>query len=294
MNNSCNKLIIIDDLALNSGYATLLGTSVAGAEIGMALSNNDTVYTIADENGEFSFLFNYTPNSGWHFVEVFIVNCCEIICGLNSCCGGNCKSRSRCRQTVRFNTGAPCPALFAPVITSPQAGEIVSAPEIYISGTAMPNCTVELCIADQCIQTTADCSGNFDALFPANLPEGSHTLTATVIIPNTECLSDSSFVTFNLEPYIVPVPVITFPSWDETIYNSHPLITGTGIPGYTVSICLYEYETCEPAFVDANGFFSLTFPNTLTPGIYHLISRQIDTNGISSTISTSRFYVETP
>lgn len=179
-----------------------------------------------------------------------------------------------------------------PVITTPPDGAVISERRPLIGGTADPGNTVTVCLEPfGCLNTTADAGGNWSVTFPANLPDGPYTVTAT----QTNAFGDvspedvSAFTVQNDEP--LPPPTIDSPPNGATITERRPPILGSAIPGNTVTVCLENYG-CLNTVANENGSYGVTFPVALPVGSYPVTARQTSPDGRVSSDAQSVFAVE--
>ncbi|MBP1736325.1 MAG: S-layer protein [Oscillospiraceae bacterium] len=88
----------------------------------------------------------------------------------------------------------------------------------------------------------------------------------------------------------VPAPTILSPAQGALIYDTQPIISGLGLPGYTVEICLTG-QGCLETVVGDDGQFSIQFPEPLPDGSYTISATQFkDECSVSPTV-TSNFTV---
>jgi hypothetical protein len=170
----------------------------------------------------------------------------------------------------------------APVITSPTNGYSSPSTAVTVSGTGLPNGSVQLFDRGTAIGSpvTADGPGNFSETI--TLPVGVHSLTATQSVNGaTSSASGSLSVTIN-----PPAPVITSPTNGYSSPSTAVTVSGTGTPGDSVQ--LYDGSTAigSPVTVNSNGQFSepITLAVSVVP---HALTATQSLNGATSSASGS-------
>ena len=125
-------------------------------------------------------------------------------------------------------------------------------------------------------QNFVSSAGLTPSLSPSPVSSSSPLPTGT-ILPTSSPTSGSSNFTI---PPITYTPSLTSPATGSAIPSDRPIITGTGVPGQTVTI---KIESANPvsgtATVDANGNWHWTPPTGLPPGEHTVTVSTTDTTG---------------
>ena len=180
----------------------------------------------------------------------------------------------------------------APVITAPLGNSTVTTTTPAISGTGEPGATVTVSIDGTEIGTSpVSGAGSWSVTPTTALSEGEHTASATQTDPagNT---SEADEVTFTVDTTAPPAPVITAPAGGSTITDSTPTVTGTGVPGSTVTVSVDGTEIADDVLVDDDGNWSLPLTAPLPDGDHTVTATQTDGAGNESPEATTTFTVD--
>lgn len=158
-----------------------------------------------------------------------------------------------------------------------------------IEGVARPCETVQICIDGlPPITATADNRGYFSVQNPYTLTDGAHTIWVRSCCDSNCC----TCATFYISSGPVPVPTIETPECGSTIADSSPAISGLGVVGNSVRVCIEGYG-CQTAVVDENGEYHVNFGVQFPDGEYSMTVTQIDPSGRESTAVLCSFTIET-
>lgn len=143
------------------------------------------------------------------------------------------------------------------------------------------------------LKTVADRCGMFCVENPYSLSTGAHTVCVH------SCPNCCTCHTFYIEKMVpVPPPVIDVPECGSVTSDSWLVVSGCGIPGGSVRICIKQYG-CKTAVVDQEGKFKLNFGVQLIDGQYTIEATQILPDGRESetiycefTVKSSKFVVK--
>ncbi len=186
------------------------------------------------------------------------------------------------------------PAPEAPVILSPAYGEILDTPLVLIQGKAEPNASIRICFEDDCYNVTADDLGVWMFQLTSPLEDGTYQISAT---QTNEC-GKTSPPTKSLFTIVIPVcptppvPNITAPAPEETVYDMQPFILGSAEPGNTVTVCVDSI--CVVTVADENGEWSVQSPQELAIGSHMVTAHQENECGASSLTVEQLFSVAVP
>lgn len=254
----------------------ITGTAEPGNTVTVCLAPFDCLTALADQSGSWAVQFPGELPDGLYSVTASQTD------------GVRVSPSAQNDFEVRGGRGRLDP----PVIVTPPNGAVISERRPLIGGTADPGNTVTVCLDPfGCLNTTADAGGNWSVTFPAELPDGPYTVTAT----QSNALGDispesvSSFTVQNSEP--LPPPTIDSPPNGAVISERRPPILGTAIPGNTVTVCLGSYG-CLDTVANESGSYGVTFPVALPVGSYTVTARQTSPDGRVSADVQSGFAVE--
>lgn len=177
-----------------------------------------------------------------------------------------------------------------PVITSPTNGLTIGDTTPRINGTGTPGLTIEVEIAGTGVKYTAtvQSNGNWSLTLTNPLPQGQFTISATQTDGTTVSRADT--VTFNIG---VPLPIVLSPAENSTINDTTPTITGTGVPGATVTVRVDDTGQVYTAIVNSAGDWSLTITHPVTDGS-HTIEVIQTVDGVNSGINFFDFTIGIP
>jgi len=183
--------------------------------------------------------------------------------------------------------------LAAPVITSPSGGELVGTATPTITGTGTPGATVHVTIVETGDQydVAVDAAGDWSVVAATPLLAGSYTATAYQTLSGQTSGTDQQTFRIGLPP-----PVITSPTNGVVIMDTTPTVTGTGIPGATVTVTVQETGNQYQTTVNPDGSWSLTIDSPLATGKYTLQAFQAAqglTSPASSVVVTIRIVAAT-
>lgn len=171
---------------------------------------------------------------------------------------------------------------------------------IPAQGQALESLTTIMGIADACetvfvcidnhapLQASADCCGRFQVSNPYPLASGTHRICVRTC--HCACRVCHSFV-INRNQNAIPQPTIDTPSCGSTIADPEPWMTGRGIPGYIIRVCLDNYA-CQTTTVDQSGEYRVNLGVSLPNGSHTLTVTQLAPGG-SSQPRTCTFTVDT-
>lgn len=159
------------------------------------------------------------------------------------------------------------------VIETPANGtEVTGGSTVTVTGTATPNATVTLSVAAASdVTATADATGAWSADIVAN-EHGNTDVVATQVLDSI-AIPGSATVTVTAP---VAAPVVTTPADGASTDDATPAISGTGIPGATVTVTVSNgagVSVTASAVVDANGNWTLTL-GQLPAGAYVIDANQ--------------------
>ncbi|WP_203335633.1 Ig-like domain-containing protein [Nocardioides limicola] len=164
--------------------------------------------------------------------------------------------------TAEIDTTAPD----APVITSPTEGSVTGDTTPTITGTGEPGAVVVVEVTDsegntQVLETVVNEDGTWAVEVNEPLADGDVTVAATQTdtAGNTSESANSSFVVDTSVPEVSapPAPVVTSPADGSVLTTDTPTISGTGVPGATVTVYL-NGEVAGTTTVGDDGTWSLT------------------------------------
>ncbi len=189
-------------------------------------------------------------------------------------------------DTATITVDATAPAM--PVVTTPTPDSTLEV-RPSITGTGEPDATVTVRIDDTPVGTAAVRPGGGWTLTPAeDLDAGSHTVTAIQRDPagNDSPESDPVPITVEQSADVTPPdsPRITSPA-DGDLVGPLPTVTGTAEPGSVVTVIVDDVDEEYAAGstpVDADGSWSLTLTEALSPGFYLIFATATDADGNES------------
>ncbi|MES2834634.1 MAG: IPT/TIG domain-containing protein [Pseudomonadota bacterium] len=191
---------------------------------------------------------------------------------------------------VQF-TYVPRPS--APVINSPTNGSFINSYPT-VSGTADPNTFVNLFLnGSPLTSVNADGSGNWAVPGVLNVPEGEHTLRASVTTDGGTS-PDSNIVTFTFDSTAPNAPVIDAPADGSATTNRSPTYTGTAEANAAIEVTVSS-NFVGTTTADGTGAWSITEPTILAVGSHVVQARATDAAGNQSNYSggnTFTVYVE--
>ncbi|MHB8510883.1 MAG: Ig-like domain-containing protein [Actinomycetota bacterium] len=179
----------------------------------------------------------------------------------------------------------------APVITGPPADSLTNKNPVPITGTSDPNASVQIYENGAPISGatgTADASGNWTA--NAQLPDGSHTVTARVFDAGGTS-PDSNTTSFKIDTVPPVPPTINEPAAGSTNNGTSVTFAGTTEPSADVDVAEAGVIIAS-AHSNQGGGWSVT--TTLTKGPHTIQARATDAAGnVGSYGSTISFNVTT-
>ncbi|MFS0840360.1 OmpL47-type beta-barrel domain-containing protein [Paenibacillus sp. 1P03SA] len=169
----------------------------------------------------------------------------------------------------------------APVITSPaDAALLKTVPSV--TGTAEPSSSVIVTVdgkASPAVQ--ADTAGKFTFNLPAQLADGTHTVTASASDAAGNTSPAGGAVSFTLDTAAPPVPVILTPADGSLVKDVRTVFSGMAEPFST--LYLFVDGAPKPSVkADGSGRWSYTSPTALQDGKHSLRAYASDGAGNSS------------
>lgn len=186
-------------------------------------------------------------------------------------------------------SGSASPLKTSPlVITSPSQGDVVTGgSKVTVTGTATPNATVTLTVGGKVVDTvTADATGKWTGSVTAN----KYGDTAIVAAQRLDDIQVPGTATVTVKA-VVDAPVIVSPADGSETKDTTPTVSGTGIPGATVTVTVVAKDgskVAATAKVAANGTWSVDLL-TLVPGEYSATATQT-INGATSAASNANVF----
>ncbi|WP_211220230.1 beta strand repeat-containing protein, partial [Rudanella lutea] len=184
-------------------------------------------------------------------------------------------------------------APLAPVVLTPANGSVTNQNRPTYTGTAAPGDVVTVRV-DNIIegQVTTDASGNWSITSSSPLPDGPHSVYASVFRDGI-LSANSNTNTFTVDTTPPPAPVVTTPANGALLSNNTPTYTGTAEPASTVTV-IVDGSTVGTATADASGNWSFAQSTPLAQGSHTVRARATDGAGNTSVNSnTNTFTVDT-
>ncbi|WP_185155649.1 putative Ig domain-containing protein [Rudanella paleaurantiibacter] len=184
-------------------------------------------------------------------------------------------------------------APLAPVVLTPANGSVTGQNRPTYTGTAAPGDVVTVRV-DNIIegQVTADASGNWSITSSSPLPDGPHSVYASVFRDGV-LSANSNTNSFTVDTTPPPAPVVTTPANGALLSNNSPTYTGTAEPASTLTV-IVDGSTVGTATADASGNWSFAQSTPLAQGSHTLRARATDGAGNTSVDSnTNTFTVDT-
>ena len=259
-----------DGSATNETRPTFSGLTFPGAQVDIFVDGNLIGTITANGSGRFSF----TPVSGSPLAP------------------GNHQARAKAQVNGApsglsavndFAIDVAAPA--APTLNNPADGEVTNDRTPTFTGRAEPGAEVEVFVDGASIDTTtAIGNGDFSFTPTAPLAAGPHEwfVGATDAAGNDSPPSNTNG--FRIDNEDPAAPGITSPAEGGSTSDSSPTITGTAEPGSEV-IILIDGDRVGSTTADANGNFSFTVPDALSPGEYEVSAIAVDESGNRSAAS---------
>jgi hypothetical protein len=263
---------------LSDATPEIAGTAEANAVVTVIIDGTEAGTTTADDIGAWTFTPPTPLADGEHTVVATATDA-----------AGNVSPES---NEVTFTIDATAPA--APVIESPDDGDVVDTATPLITGTAVANSTVTVIIdGTEAGTTTADDTGAWTFTPPGPLAEGEHTVVATATDAAGNVSPESNEVTFTIDTIAPPAPVITAPADGSTVADDTPAITGTAEPGSTVTVII-DGAPVGTTTADDTGAWIFTPTTPLADGEHTVTATATDEVGhISPESAEISFTVDT-
>ncbi|WP_185155612.1 putative Ig domain-containing protein [Rudanella paleaurantiibacter] len=184
-------------------------------------------------------------------------------------------------------------APLAPVVLTPANGSVIGQNRPTYSGTAAPGDVVTIKVNSISQgQTTTDASGNWSFTSSSPLPDGPHSVNASVFRDGV-LSANSNTNSFTVDTTPPPAPVVTTPANGALLSNNSPTYTGTAEPASTLTV-IVDGSTVGTATADASGNWSFAQSTPLAQGSHTLRARATDGAGNTSVDSnTNTFTVDT-
>jgi hypothetical protein len=190
--------------------------------------------------------------------------------------------------TVTVDTLPPA----APAVVAPAPGELTPDGQPALSGTGDPGDTITVTEGGTPLCTaTVDANGQWSCRPELVLADGDHTFTVTATDPagNT---SGATKVTVTVDTTAPGAPVVTGPAGGGLTQLGQPDVTGTGVPGDTITVTEGGTPLCT-ATVDANGQWSCRPELVLVDGDHVFTVSATDPAGNTSISTEVVFTVDT-
>ena len=257
-----------DGSATNDTTPTFTGLTFPGAQVDIFVDGNPIGTTTANSSGNFTF----TPGSplalGNHQARA------------NAQVNGETSALSDIND---FAIDVTAPA--APTLNKPADGEVTNDRTPTFTGRAEPGADVEVFVdGDSIGTTTANGNGDFSFTPTASLAAGPHEAFVGATDPAGNDSPQSNTNGFRIDTEDPAAPGITSPAEGGSTGDSTPTITGTAEPGSEVIIRI-DGDKVGSTTADANGNFSFTVSDALSPGEYEVSAIAVDEGGNRSAAS---------
>lgn len=230
------------DGAWTTPTPTLTGTGVAGSTVTVTVDG--TVIGTAVVAGDGSWSVPWPSGRPPLSAGAHTVSATQALDGLTSTPSG----------TNTFHVAAP------PLITAPANGSTTSDTTPSIEGTGQPGATVEVMVDGIHVgPATVDSSGHWSLTVTGPLSYGAHVVDATQTDAGGN-MQSAPQVHFTVAP---TVPSITSPAEGSSTSDRTPDITGTAIPGATVTVHVDGAQVGTTP-VDATGHWTLQLSKDLS------------------------------
>ncbi len=257
---------------------TYTGTAEPNSTVTIIVDGNPVGTTTADAGGNWTFDQPTDLPEGSHTVSATATDD-----------AGNVSQPSN-TNTFTVDTTAPA----APVVLTPADGSVTSDATPTYSGTAEPGSTVTIIVDGTPVgTTTADAGGNWTFDQPTDLPEGSHTVSATATDDAGNTSLPSNTNTFTVDTTAPAAPVVLTPADGSVTSDATPTYSGTAEPGSTVTI-IVDGTPVGTTTADAGGNWTFDQPTDLPEGSHTVSATATDDAGNTSLPSnTNTFTVDT-
>jgi hypothetical protein len=254
----------------------LSGTAEPGARVTVSVDGAAVCVTLADAQGQWSCVANAPLGDGAHSATATATDT-----------AGN-TSAASAPNTFSVDTVVPT----APTLVAPTNGSTVNTTQPELSGTAEPGTTVTVYVDGQAACTaTAAAGGSFSCTPGSPLTTGSHSAQAVARDAAGNASTPSNTNTFTVEDRVPGAPTITAPASGSFTGDPTPTISGTAVPGSTVTVREGSLVVCT-ATVAADGTWSCDAA-VLNDGS-HTLTATATRAGLESPPSTPRsFTVDT-
>ena len=194
-------------------------------------------------------------------------------------------------DAVTFTVDTTVPE--APAILTPTDGSITADTTPVISGTAEPETTVDVTVANADGSTTVFedvpvSVGGAWTITPATpLAQGAHTATAVAVDAAGNVSAASEPVDFTIDSVAPVAPVITAPADGSVTNDATPVLTGTAEPGTTVDVTITNPDGSTTVIEDVpvvDGAWAVTSPE-LADGAHTVTATSTDDAGNASPAS---------
>lgn len=181
----------------------------------------------------------------------------------------------------------------APTITLPANGSFTTDATPAIGGVceAFATVTVREGLTVLCT-TTCSAGGTYECAPSTPLGDGPHTITASQTDRAGHLSPTSAPVTFTIDTAAVPGPTIDTPAMNQITSNPMPTVSGTCVPGNTVTITEGANLLCT-AVCDASGLYDCTVGSSLADGPHLITAVQTNLAGANSVGVNQPFVVDT-
>lgn len=267
-----------DGAATSDTTPEISGTTEPGATVTIYVDGSSAGSTVADSNGDWSFVPNPALAEGQY----------EISASATDAVGNNGPTSAAIGLTIDLTAPA------APLISVPTDGASTSDPTPTIGGSAEPNAIVSV-YRDGTLMGTVNADSNGDWAFTpsSSLPDATYALTARAAdaAGNTSAASDANDVTIDTQA--PSAPVVATPADDTYTTDTTPTFSGTAEAGSTVAIII---DANAPVSVTADGSGNWTYtPSTpLGEGAHSVLATASDAaNNTSAASATHNFTIDT-
>ncbi len=174
------------------------------------------------------------------------------------------------------------------LITTPVNGSTIGTTNVVVSGTATPNTVVAVFLDGEQVGTaTSNASGVWTFTIPG-VSEDVHVVIGKATIAG-KVVSDS--VSFTVKMNVQNFITIATPANGSTVTDSTPTITGTTVPGATVTV-IVDGQSVGTVVADAQGNWSFPVVDDLADGSHTIVVETTNVGGVKASAAAT-FVVDT-